>query len=290
MDLSVIILSYNTKKLTLKAVETVLNSLERARFKYQVVVLDNGSSDGSTKALKQTYGQKIELIQVKKNLGFAKGNNQAAKVARGRYLLFLNSDIEVLDDSIVKLFDFYRANEKKYQFVGGKLLNPDGTNQPSCGPFYSLLVVFAALFLKGDYWGLTRWSPNREVCVDWVSGACFMCRKDYFQALGGFDENIFMYMEEIDLFYRAAKVGLRVGFYPQARFIHLGSASSAGRKKPILNVYRGFTYFYRKHHSRLENIFLRLLLKSKAYISYTLGIAVQNRYLRETYAEALKIV
>lgn len=277
----------------MKAVTTVFDSLGEAEFKYELVVLDNGSSDGSAAALrqlKQRYGEKIKLIFSKKNLGFSKGNNEAVKKARGKYLLFLNSDIEVLDNSIEKIFAFYRANQEKYQFVGGKLFNKNKSPQASAGPFYSLPVIFAALFLKGDYWGLTRWSPKHTTRVDWVSGACFICKRDYFEALGGFDENIFMYMEEIDLFYRARSLSFAVGFYPEAKFIHLGSASSAGRKKPILNVYKGFIYFYNKHHSKTKNMLLRMLLKTKAYISYTLGVATNNRYLKETYAEALKIV
>ncbi len=290
MDLSVIIISYNTRVLTCKAIDTVLYSLKKVSFKYEIVVFDNNSSDGSAEDLKKHYGTKIVLINSSENIGFGKGNNRAAKTARGNYLLFLNSDIEVLDEAIDKLYRFYLKHENEFQFVGGKLLNTDKTPQPSVGPFYSLPIVFAALFLRGDYWGLTRQSPDTARKVDWVSGACFITKKEYYEKTGGFDEQIFMYMEEIDLFYRARGLGYRVGFYPGAVFIHVGSASSGNRKNPILNVFKGFVYFYRKHHSRLQNGILILLLKTKALIGYTIGIVFHNNYLKETYGEASRLV
>ncbi len=290
MDLSLIILSYNTRELTGKMLDSLFHCMERTKLKYEVLVLDNNSQDGSVKYLKQKFGSRIRLMASSKNMGFGKGNNYLVRHAKSDYLLFLNSDTLVLDNAVEKLYRFYRQKEGRFAFVGAKLLNQDQTPQPSSGPFYSLPVVFAALFLKGDYWGLTRYSPAKVREVDWVSGACFITRKDHFQKAGGFDENIFMYMEEIDLFLRAKKVGLKVAFYPDSVFIHVGSASSESRKQPILNVYRGFIYLYSKHFGRLQNRVLRLMLKCKAAVGYTLGILSDNRYLKETYAEALKMV
>jgi len=232
---------------------------------------------------------KYQISKNRQNLGYAKANNLAAKVAKGEYLLFLNSDIEVVEDAIPRMFNFYKQKEKVFNFLGGKLLNKNMTPQPSCGPFYSLPVIFGALFLRGDYWGLTRWSPNKVKEVDWVSGACFLTKKNFFNELGGFDENIFMYMDEIDLLYRAKKKGLKVGFYPEAKFIHLGSASSQGRTQPILQVYRGFLYFYQKHFSDFHLKILKLMLKLKAYLSLLIGKILKNDYLIKTYEEALKI-
>jgi GT2 family glycosyltransferase len=150
-------------------------------------------------------------------------------------------------------------------------------------------VVFGARFLRGDYWGLTRYSPKKVREVGWVSGACIMTRKDYFEQVGGFDETIFMYMEEVDLLYRAQKMGMKTFFYPKSRIIHLGSASSGGKTFPILQVYRGFLFFYKKHYSPFSTFFLRILLRLKAGLAWILGYAVNNNYLKQTYAEAFKV-
>jgi GT2 family glycosyltransferase len=297
-DLSIIIISYNTKEITRKCVETVIQSLNYAHdINTEIIVVDNGSTDGSIQVLDNIKYQisnikktnQFKIIKNRQNLGYAKANNLAAKKAKGEYLLFLNSDIEVIEDAIPRMFNFYKQKEKVFNFLGGKLLNKNMTSQPSCGPFYSLPVIFGALFLRGDYWGLTRWSPNKVKEVDWVSGACFLTKKKFFNELGGFDENIFMYMDEIDLLYRAKKNGLKVGFYPEAKFIHLGSASSQGRTQPILQVYRGFLYFYQKHFSDFHLKILKLMLKLKAYLSLLIGKILKNDYLIKTYEEALKI-
>lgn len=290
IELSIIIISYNTKKITQDCLQSIFKS--EINIPYELIIVDNASTDGSIETLKQTqiYNLNLKTIFNTKNLGFAKANNQAAKKASGKHLLFLNSDIIVLNNSIEKLFNLYRQNEKLFNFLGGKLLNKNLTPQPSCGPFYSLPIVFAALFLRGDYWGLTRYSPNKIKKVDWISGACILTKKEYFEKLGGFDEKIFMYMDEIDLLYRAKKLGYQTYFYPQAQFIHLGSASSSGKTYPILQVYNGLVYFYKKHYSAAPLFFLKLMLKLKASIAVFIGKITKNHYLTETYEQGYKMV
>ena len=293
-DLSIIIISYNTREITKKCLETVCTSLSAANFTSEIIILDNNSTDNSVEMLKfflkkQNQILKFKLIQSDINLGFAKGNNEAVKHSSGETLLFLNSDIEVLDDAIPKLFQYFKSPENRFQFVGGKLFDKNGTTpQASCGPFFSLPVIFAFLFLRGDYWGFTRWSPNHIREVDWVSGACFIGKKSDYESLEGFDENIFMYMDEIDLFFRAKKRGIRLGFYPEARFIHLGSASSNERTEPILQVYKGYLYFYKKHFSPLKLAVLKSMLQLKAVISLCIGFITNNKYLKKTYEQAWK--
>ena len=125
--------------------------------------------------------------------------------------------------------------------------------------------------------------------VDWVSGACILTRKSLYQRLGGVDRDIFMYMEEVDLLYRAARAGYSTYLYPAAQIIHLGSASSQGKTFPILQVYKGFIFFYKKHLSIFHLLALHLLLKSKALIALIIGKIRNNRYLIETYGQAFKI-
>ncbi len=289
IDLSIIIVSYNTKEITKNCLKSILNSLKKAKIDYELILIDNGSTDDTIKEIKN-YSPRLKIFENTENVGFTKANNQAVKIAKGQYLLFLNSDIVVLNNAIEELFNFYKENENQMHFIGGKLLNKDKTPQPSCGPFYSLLVIFGALFLRGDHWGLTRYSPNKIKEIDWISGACILTKKEYFKKVGGFDENIFMYMDEVDFFYRAKKTGYKVFFYPQAKFIHLGSASSGEKSYPILQVYRGFSYLYEKHCSKLELFLLKIMLKLKAMLGMVLGQLLNNRYLKETYGKAYQMV
>ncbi len=287
MQLSVLLISYNTKKITLQALRSIEVSLKNSHLAYEILVLDNHSQDGSSEAINKLKIKHLHLFESKNNMGFGKGNNFLAKKAAGKYLLLLNSDVQVLDKAIDKLFTFYQNRE--FAFLGGKLLNTDLTPQASCGPLYHPRAVLAALFFRGDYWGLTRYSPNTVKQVGWVSGACILTTKAVYEKVGGFDENIFMYMEEIDLFKRAQKLGLKVGYYPEAQFIHHGFASSKGKSQPVINVFKGINYYYQKHYNWFSRVIIWLLLKTKALLGYTLGVVINNRYLKQTYYEAFKI-
>jgi len=292
IDLSIVIVSYNTKKITEDCLESINRSLTGTKIKYEIIIVDNGSHDGSPQLLEtMSQDSKNHLVykQTGENLGFGKGTNLGVKISQGKYILLLNSDTIVLNRSIEKLYNFYVENEKQVHFLGAKLLNRDLTPQPSACRFFTLPVVFATLLLKGDYWGLTRSSPNKFCQVDWVSGACIMTTKKLYQHLKGFDKNIFMYMEEVDLLYRAKKLGLNTYFYPDSQIIHLGSASSGGKTFPILQVYKGFLFFYKKHYSIFSLFALHLILKLKAAIAYLIGKIKGNQYLIETYGQAFKL-
>lgn len=287
LDLSVIIISYNTSQITRECIESVIASLRHSTIKYEIVIVDNNSADDSVEQIKKLRSQykQIKLIENDKNIGFGPANNLGVSKSSGKYVLLLNSDTVVLNSAIEKLLSFAKSQEDA-DFVGGKLLNKDQSSQPSCGPYYSLPVIFSALFLRGDYWGLSRQSPDKTTRVDWVSGACILTRKEYFEKLDGFDEGIFMYMEEIDLLYRAKKLGYHTYMYPEARFIHYGSLSSGNRTFPILQVYRGFTYLYHKHHGKVARGCLTIMLQLKADIAIVIGKLSHNPYLIQTYEEA----
>lgn len=288
MDLSVIIVSYNTKKLLDDCLNSLLNSLGDSSIRTEIIIIDNVSTDGTREMLAKKY-PKVVTIFNKENVGFGRANNQGVRIAKGEFILLLNSDTIVPAGAIQKLFSFTR--DHKTSFVGPKLLNMDSSPQTSCGPFFTLPIVFAALFLKGDVIGLTRWSPDDTRTVDWVSGACFMASKKLFLDGLLFDEKIFMYMEEVDLFMRAKKKGYNTYFFPGSRIIHLGSGSSTNKRTgPVLNIYKGFAYIYRKHYSQISLLVLRVLLKVKAVISIVLGWITGSDYLKKTYAEAYRLV
>jgi len=298
IDLSIIIVSYNTCKVTKNCIESVLKSMETSTLTYEIVLVDNNSQDGSVAMIQQynrQYDQLFTLLLNSDNRGFGAANNQGLRKAKGEYVLLLNSDTVVLDRAITTLYDFAQSNPNKH-FLGAKLLNADMSAQDSAGPNYSLPVVFVHLLMFGDRWPLwriTRFSPNTIKKVGWVSGACILTKRDYLIKLDGFDEQIFMYMEEIDLLYRAQKNDQTIYFYPQARFIHLGSASSKSANKrtdPILQVYRGLLYYYKKHHSHLDQVVLKSMLQFKSLAGILIGRLSRNTYLIKTYEQARQLV
>lgn len=288
IDVSIIIISFNTKKLTEDCLTSTIRSLKESKLRWEIIVVDNISEDGTREMLKKKFPM-VKTILNTENVGFGRGNNQGIKAAKGEYILLLNSDTVVLNNAIGKLVSFGRQHPNA--FIGPKLLNPDRTPQSSCGPFFTLPVVFASLFLKGDYIGLTRWSPNRARKVDWVSGACILAPKKLFMQNLLFDEQIFMYMEEIDLLMRAKRQGYATYFYPRSLIVHLGAASSTNKRKgPVLNIYRGFIYLYKKHGTPFSLGMVRMMLKTKAILAWLVGVALGKGLLKETYEEAYRMV
>lgn len=287
MDLSIIIPSYNTKALLERCLTSVFVNLNALAINSEVIVVDNASEDGSQDIVRKKFPQ-VHLVCNKTNVGYGKANNQAITKAKGKYVLLLNSDIVVQNDAIGALYRF--VGSKGQAFAGGKLLNEDGSSQPSCGPFFTIPMVALTLFAKGDYWGITRSSPSQTRRVDWVSGACLMGRRSAFVQTGLFDEGIFMYMEEIDLLYRARAKGFLTFFVAGARFTHTGAASSGNRRTPVVNIYRGLVYFYNKHYSQFAVLVLRGMLRIKALAVILVGRMIGKPVIVQTYEEALSVL
>lgn len=237
----------------------------------------------------QAKRPEIKTIFNKKNLGFGAANNQALRQAQGEYILLLNSDTVVKDSAPLKMAEFLEKHPK-VGAVGCKLLNHDGSSQPSAGLFPSLGITFIMLFFEHWFSSVARasFADNKE--VDWVMGAAMMIRKEVIQKAGLMDEGIFMYMDEVEWCYRIKKAGFKVMFFPEAEIIHLfGGSSKSGRKDPILNIYRGLLYFYQKHYSPYQLFILKIMLKLKATGALILGFLTNNQYLKETYVQALEI-
>jgi len=291
--LSIVILSWNTEALLKQCLESLEEGCEGIGG-CEVVVVDNGSTDGSSEMVRKyqirNTKYKIRLIENQSNLGFAKGNNIGIKQARGKYIMLLNSDTIVQKGSLKKMVDFLDQHGE-ISVVGPKLLNQDGTPQSSCGQFPNLWVVFIMLF-KEHFGGsrTVRYSPAVSGEVDWLMGAAFVAREKVFKKVGFLDERMFMYMEEVEWFYRVRKAGLKAYFLKEAEIVHLGrGSSSSGKKEPILNIYKGLLHFYKVHKSPLELFILRLMLKVKALISLLIGDLKNDNYLKQTYGQAIKI-
>lgn len=284
--LSLIILSYNTKDLLLKCVRSVLKQYKKqiGNNEFEVFVVDNASSDSSVQSLKNF--KELKVIYNEENYGFSKGNNKGAKKAHGEVILFLNSDTEIKDQGFLGMVNFLLSNQK-IGILGGKLKNSDGTSQPSIGKFYTLLNLSLMMF-GGERFGLLRESPKKIKKTDWVSGACFMVKRNLFNKLLGFDEKFFMYIEDMELCYRAKKLGFDTYFFPNLNLIHKELGSS-NREFAVKQIYKGLLYFYKKHKPYWQYLIVKILLFAKALFAYFIGTLSNNLYLKRTYGQALKL-
>lgn len=290
VQLSIIILSYNTKDLTLSCIKSISQQYKKQleNGEIEIIIADNNSQDNSVLSIISAIAaiKNIKLIENKENLGFSKGNNNAALQAKGKYLIFLNSDTEVLDNGLLGMVEFLNQNEN-VGILGGKLLNLDGTVQKSAGNFYNLFNVFLMLF-GGEKLGLLRKAPINIENVDWVSGASLMIRKNVYEKVKGFDENIFMYMEDMELCYNTQKNGYKVYYFPVIKIMHKERGSS-NKTYAIISIYKGLLYFYKKHKSYIQYLLVKKMLFLKSLIAIILGVIIGSSYLKETYRSAIKI-
>lgn len=231
MNLSIIIVNYNTGALTSACIESCLSqTLPRQT---ETIVVDNNSRDNSVTFLRSDFPE-ITVIDNTRNEGLAAGVNQALKVARGEYLLVLNPDIIALPGSINTLVEFLQ----RYPDVGvagGQLLSPNGKIQSSCFRFYKLSTIIYRRTLLGRTTGGRREISNflmkdfdhRTVRdVEWLMGSCLILRHRAVTAVGGMDERFFLYFEDVDWCRRFWQSGWRVTYVPQARFSHFHQRSS----------------------------------------------------------------
>lgn len=252
--LSIIVVSYNTRDMTLACLRSVFQETRDTAF--ELIVLDNASADGSAKAIQAEFGDRIRFVAAAENLGFAAGNNRAAENARGEYLLLLNPDTVVLDGAIDRLFEFARKHPDA-GIWGGRTLFGDGSLNPaSCWSRQTLSsLIFQALgltslFRRSSFFnpeGMGGWNREGVRAVDIVSGCFLLVRRDMWQALGGFREIFFMYGEEADLCLRARALGARPMVTSAATIIHHGGASEKVRAGKLVRLLRAKTLLIRFH-------------------------------------------
>lgn len=262
---SVIILTYNTRELTLKCLKALFNSTYTD---FEVIVVDNASTDNTSKEIKNLF-PKVKLISNTKNLGFAKGNNQAMETAKGDWILLLNSDAFVFEDTLTKLMTEIEKNPTVSVF-GCKLLNRDGTIQQSWGYFPTLRRVIQMMlfidnlpFLREKIDSIHVRSERRHSFtqeVDWVTGAFVILKKEVFSKVGGIDENYFMYGEEMEWMFRIKKEGFKIAFLHKPECVHLLGASSNSRMKAVVGEMKGWIYWFNKHNMKSQVKILALVV------------------------------
>jgi len=295
MDLSVIIVNWNTKKLLDRCLTSIFKFTSALDF--EVSVVDNGSEDGSQALVKQKFPQ-VKLIPNKDNLGFTKANNQGIKIAKGEYVLLLNSDTYLIENSLKKLVDNAK-NLDNLGALGPQLLNEDQTIQQSAGFFPHLPQVLYWMCFLDDLPGGIILKPyhidhdsfyQKDRQVDWVTGAAILVPRRVIGKIGGLDENIFMYGEEVDWCYRIKQQKFKVFYSPATKIIHIGRGSTGKiSKNAILGEYKGIKYFYRKHRSSLALQILSLLLKIGALARIAIFAVLGRKETAHFYAEALKV-
>lgn len=293
MKLSIITLNFKKKDLTLLCVQSLYKLYQKQfeRKEFEIIVVDNLSQDGSVEYLQKVFAKEkyvgVTLLPNTENAGFGKGCNFGAEHAKGEYLLFLNNDTQVLDTGFMGMTDFLDSRPH-IGILGGRIENENRTPQSSAGKFYTLFNAILMIFSLQRL-GLLYNSPTTIKKVDWVTGACMMVRSSVFEKIGRFDDAIFMYYEDVELCYRAKKAGFFTYFYPHVVVLHKEQGSS-NRTFAIVNIYKGLTYFYKKHMPHWQLNMIELLLRLKAIMFIRLGKLLHNSYLVTTYEQALNVL
>jgi N-acetylglucosaminyl-diphospho-decaprenol L-rhamnosyltransferase len=249
-----VVISYNVRDLLAACLESVYR--QRLRHSFDVWVVDNASSDGSAEMVRERFPQ-AQLIANSENTGFAAANNQAIRCSRGRFILILNPDTEILSGSLDRVID-YLDEHQDVAIAGVRLVYADGAFQHSCFRFPGLVQAFLDLWpihprlldspVNGRY---PRRAYEHEMDVDFCLGACFMLRR----AAGmEFDEAYFMYVEEIDLAWRLKQAGWKIRYVPELKVLHHAAASTRQRSAAMREqLYKSRRIFNRRYRGRLYN-------------------------------------
>lgn len=271
VQLSIIVVSYNTREMTLACLRSVYQ--QTAGTSFELIVVDNASSDGSAEAISAEFPD-AQLIASGVNLGFAGGNNRAAEHASGEHLLLLNPDTVVLNGAIDELMAFARRRPEA-KIWGGRTVFEDGSLNPSsCWGRQTLwsvtsnalglnVAIKSVLF---DPEALGGWDRSTERNVDIVSGCFFLITRDLWHELGGFHPDFFMYGEEADLCLRAGKLGAKPAVTPEATIIHHGGASETVRGEKIAKVFLAKAKLLRRHWPRWAVWYGSLMLRARVLL------------------------
>jgi len=271
-DTSVLIVSYNVCDLLVRC----LTSLP-ADDRVQVIVIDNGSKDGTLRAVREQF-PRVTLVQNSENHGFSAATNQGVLLARGSYVLFLNPDAELLPDALTRLREYLDKNPD-IGIVGPRVRYPDGTPQSTRRRFPTPLTALLESTV------LQRWFPDNRAArsyamretddskiqdVDWLVGACFLARREVVDQIGGLDERFFMYSEELDWCRRARSAGWRVVYLPTAEVIHYeGKSSEQNLARRAMNFNESKCRYFEKYYGWRLGLALRVYLLANTL--YDLG-------------------
>ncbi|HQU37247.1 MAG TPA: glycosyltransferase family 2 protein [Anaerolineales bacterium] len=257
VDMSIVLVCWNNKAY----LDPCLKSLYDGGLKssFDVVVVDNGSTDGSQQMLAEKYPQ-VKVIQNAGNVGLGKASNQGIEATNGRHVLLLNNDTLVNAPALDVLVEYLDAHPRAGA-TAGRLLNPDGSFQSGFAPFSTLLEEFLIVTRIGEllWTGYPSHGDAQEIKeTGWMSSACLLVRRAALDQIGLLDEGYFIYGDEADLQYRLNKAGWKVVFLPNSSIVHFGGRSMDRWKRRKM-VYRGKMMFYKKNYGFVSAFFLRVL-------------------------------
>ena len=262
IELSIIIVNYNTKALLKNCIDSIISNSDG--LVYEILIVDNGSTDKSQVMIKERYPQ-IILHENNDNIGFSRANNQGFRMSRGDYLLFLNSDTIILNDAIVTMLTYLKGNPT-VGIVAPKIYNAE--YQPSQS--YMRFLDAKVLFLGTKYlsWCIDtgkyrlhydNYDYRITQSVPWLSGACLMMHRDVFEEAGCFDEGYFLYLEDMDLCMQVRRKGYSNIFLPCAEIIHFVGGSMKLQKIEINKIYKeSAKHYFRKNYSIFQYLLARL--------------------------------
>lgn len=291
MKVAIIIVNFNTKLLLQECLESMLK--KKWKNDFLIYVVDNASSDGSVEMVEKEF-PRVQLIKSDKNLGFTGGNNLALKMVDTDLVILLNSDTEVLENSLDNLVDF--AMQNNYGIVSCKLLNKDKSLQPNAGelPFGMPFITWIAGFddipvfgkmLRSYHEQASRfYQKNRS--VGWVSGSVMAIKKEVLAKIGFFDEGIFMYGEDVDYCLRAQRAGFKIGWTNEAEIIHLGGGSSTDpHLRQWIGEFKGLLYIYKKYYGLVASLVLKLVMYVFILIRMVAFLLIGKPKFSITYAK-----
>lgn len=265
MDCSIIIVNYQTYQLTKDTINSIID--KHHSFNYEIIVVDNASKDDSLAKLQKDFKDKVKFIASKENNGFAAGNNLAIEKAKGRYVLLLNSDTVVLDDSLDKIYKYMEENVD-VGATGCQVILESGELDKACrrsfpnpqNAFYRLFHIPTKN--KKDNYNLDELDDDGIYEIDCLTGAFMFIRKTALKDIGGgLDETFFMYGEDIDLCYRIKKAGWKIVYFGKSKIIHYKGASSKKQKSKLIHeFYRAMYIYYKKHLAKTNPFFINGLV------------------------------
>lgn len=294
MDVSVVIVNYNTKKLTLDCIQSVLRS--EGQFEFEIILIDNASADDTVEVSKKRFPQ-VRIVSNPENVGFSKANNQGIRLSRGRYILLLNSDTVVEPKTLWTMVQFMDEH-REVGASGCKLLLENGTLDETCKrgfptPMTSFYYIFGFSKMfpnvpQFHQYRLTHLDPDQTHRVDSLVGAFMFVRGETIARIGMLDESFFMYGEDIDWCYRMKQAGWQVVYYPQTTVIHCKGASSKTKPfKIVYEFYRAMVLFHHKHYARKYNVFVNSLVYSGVVVAFAVAFAgnlLKNRIRHQDWS------
>ncbi|MBC7263250.1 MAG: glycosyltransferase family 2 protein [Chloroflexi bacterium] len=294
IDLSIVIVNWNVKDLLAHCLESVFHASDGLEI--EVIVVDNASTDGSPQMVRECFPQ-VQLVANERNAGFTTANNQGIATAKGRYILLLNPDTEVLDGALSTMVRYMDAHPS-VGALGPRLIYPDGHVQSSRRRFPTLATAFLESTILQQwfphnrilsrYYCLDR-SDEEEQEVDWVVGACLMMRREALDQVGPLDEGFFMYSEEMDWCHRLVKRGWHVVYLPSARVVHYEGRSSS-QVVPQRHIYfqSSKVYYFRKYFGLWGEILRWFLLGTYFYQMVLEGLKWLIGHKRSLRAERVR--